>query len=114
MKKFFKRDIKDCYEYVENSSTKEVALRVKKGPYKGIVYQYDKFQFGDKPAPNGTLPLHFTFNLLKNPKNKSVKDNRFIRLLGDVAIDIMESKLKNEGKLFDEEDVGQEPQEEID
>lgn len=107
--KWFQRDIRKMYLWVENSETGQQAIRIRKGPFKDVVYGYENVHFGEKQNPDGTLPVAFKYNVFLNPRGVDIRDKRFVRMIGDIIVTIMEETKKKTGSIFPpsdpEEDV---------
>lgn len=71
-----------------------VCIKLLKGPYKDIVYQYGKVKFEEEK--DGAVYLRFIYNIVESPYEKSyLEENQdnFKNYIGDLLVDIMQQNL---------------------
>lgn len=78
----------DLYEATEELYNDFVVIRIKRGPFEGVEYTYEKI--GVEESEDKTkAKLIFNPIIVKNPKNAILNDD-FFKLAGDVVIDLLE------------------------
>tara|TARA_B100001093_G_C26589110_1_gene910681 strand:+ start:197 stop:427 length:231 start_codon:yes stop_codon:yes gene_type:complete len=64
--------------------------------YEGIIYKYGKVGFGKDENPDGSLPMMFDYDIIKNPNKKELGDEKeFINHIGDILLELMEKQIKD-------------------
>ena len=64
--------------------------------YDGVIYKYGKVGFGKDENPDGTLPMIFDYDIIRNPNNIDLGDEKeFINYIGDILLELMEKQLKD-------------------
>lgn len=89
------------YEMVEEKGAPAAYVHITQGPYIGLKLYYGKVSFGDNPNEDGSFPLHFEYNIVKDsdvaPVNES--DPRFIKTIGDILIELIQQDLERRENL---------------
>jgi hypothetical protein len=62
------------------------------------VYKYGKVAFAKDEKPDGTLPMKFNYDIIKNPENIDTNSQEFINYIGDILIELLEKQL-TDGKV---------------
>ena len=73
------------YELVEQENN--IAIKLKRGKYRGIIFSYGKIALSD-PNNDGGLRLLFDHYIHKNP-NDIKFDQEFVDYIGDIIVEIM-------------------------
>lgn len=89
--KLFSR--KPIWSYVEKPGEALCAIRINRGPWKGIVYRYGKVKFGSETVA-GRLPMKFEYTILDNPSSVNVESSSqaFVNFIGDILTEIIVSE----------------------
>ena len=93
-------DISRCYKFVaseeENNKWQGIQLLESTGKYKDIIYKYGNVGFGKEENPDGTLPMIFDYDIIKNPNNIDLGDEKkFVDHIGDILLELMEKQIKD-------------------
>jgi hypothetical protein len=64
----------------------------------GVVYKYGNVAFAKDEKPDGTLPMKFDYDIIKNPDNIDTNNQQFIDYIGDILIELLEKQL-TDGKV---------------
>ena len=92
--------IKSHYSIKEDPEGKDRAcVMVEKGPFKGVVVAYGKFQFADKDNEDGTRKLRYEYDMIGIPPemDEEVSDlegEDFEYLLGQIYIHVINEELE--------------------
>jgi hypothetical protein len=54
--------------------------------------------FAKDEGPNGTLPMKFNYDIIKNPNEVDTNSQEFIDYIGDILIELLEKQL-TDGKV---------------
>lgn len=90
---WFKRETKDLYKIIfENLNGKVVELvQITRGHFKGVQFYYGFVKFV-VPHDGGEPRLKYEYFTLFNPKNRDVRSEEFQTLVGDILMDMIQSK----------------------
>lgn len=90
---WFQRETKDLYKVVfEYIGGKAVELvEVTRGHYKGVRYYYGFVQFVI-PNEGGEPRLKYEYFTFDNPKNRDTRAQDFQTLVGDILVDMIQSR----------------------
>ena len=101
MQEMTQAEIKSHYSIKEDPEGKDRAcVIIEKGPFKGVVVAYGRFQFADKDNEDGTRKLRYEYDMIGIPPDmmdKEFSDEEgevFERMLGEVFIDILDQELE--------------------
>ena len=84
------------YTFVQRDGDDFTCIKLLEEKYEGVIYKYGKVKFAEKENADGTLPMIFDYDILKNPNNKNVADDEdFMEYIGDILIELMEKQLKD-------------------
>ena len=94
--------MKNHYKYVDHDYSSEfAAIKLTKGPFKGIVYHYGKVQFNEHDTKD-QADVNFHYNIIENPTKHTEsaleKNQKFIRTLGDVLIHILDQQFSEHSR----------------
>jgi len=84
------------YTFVQREGDDFTCLKLLSEKYEGIIYKYGKVGFGKDENPDGTLPMIFDYDIIKNPNNIDLGDEKkFIDYIGDILLELMEKQIKD-------------------
>jgi len=84
------------YAFVQKEGDDFTCIKLLEDKYEGVIYKYGKVKFGEKENPDGTLPMIFDYDIVKNPNNLEVADDEdFMEYIGDILIELMEKQLQD-------------------
>lgn len=84
------------YSFVQREGDDFTCIKLLEEKYEGVIYKYGNVKFGDKENADGTLPMIFDYDIVRNPNNLDVADNEdFMEYIGDILIELMEKQLKD-------------------
>jgi len=84
------------YAFVQREEDDFTCLKLTSKEYDGIIYKYGKVGFGKEENPDGTLPMIFDYDILKNPNNIDLGDEKkFVDHIGDILLELMEKQIKD-------------------
>ncbi len=79
------------YELVDGPT--DIFVRVKRGPFKGILYQYLTVSFDES-----SLTLRFTYDIVKNPNGIETENNAaWTQTAGDILTNIIDQNPMERG-----------------
>ena len=93
----------EYYELVEHPDSDDQdhwCIKLMKGEYAGIVYQYGTVGFAESPNDDGTLSLKFDYDVVHTPENLLDKEYSeeetadIINLLGNILVEIIDKDLE--------------------
>ena len=99
-KEMTQSQIKSHYSIKEDPEGKDRAcIIIEKGPFKGVVVAYGKFQFADKDNEDGTRKLRYEYDMIGIPPEmeEEVSDlagEEFEYLLGLIYIHVVSEELE--------------------
>ena len=99
-KEMTQSQIKSHYSIKEDPEGKDRAcIIIEKGPFKGVVVAYGKFQFADKDNEDGTRKLRYEYDMIGIPPemDEEVSDlagEEFEYLLGLIYIHVISEELE--------------------
>ena len=84
------------YTFVQREGDDFTCIKLLEEKYEGVIYKYGRVKFGKDENPDGTLPMIFDYDIVRNPNNKDVADDEdFMEYIGDILIELMEKQLKD-------------------
>ena len=84
------------YTFVQKEGDDFTCLKLLSKEYDGIIYKYGNVGFGKEENPDGTLPMMFDYDIIKNPNKKELGDEKeFINHIGDILLELMEKQIKD-------------------
>ena len=84
------------YTFVQREEDDFTCLKLTSKEYDGIIYKYGKVGFGKEENSDGTLPMIFDYDIIRNPNNIDLGDEKeFINYIGDILLELMEKQLKD-------------------
>tara|TARA_B100001113_G_scaffold132112_1_gene108098 strand:- start:323 stop:646 length:324 start_codon:yes stop_codon:yes gene_type:complete len=84
------------YTFVQREEDDYTCLKLLSKEYDGIIYKYGKVGFGKEENPDGTLPMIFDYDILKNPNKIDLGDEtKFVDHIGDILLELMEKQIKD-------------------
>ena len=89
---------KKRYLFVQKDGDDFTCIKLVDDKYLNVVYKYGKVAFAKDENSDGTLPMKFDFDIVKNPEDKDVDSQEFINYIGDILIECLEKQVK-EGKV---------------
>jgi hypothetical protein len=64
--------------------------------YDGIIFKYGNVGFGKDENPDGTLPMIFDYDIIRNPNKKELGDEKeFVDHIGDILLELMEKQIQD-------------------
>ena len=100
MQEMTQAEIKSHYSIKEDPEGKDRAcVIIEKGPLKGVVVAYGRFQFADKDNEDGTRKLRYEYDMIGIPPemDEEVSDTEgeeFEYLLGQIYIHVINEELE--------------------
>ena len=104
MQEMTQSEIKSHYSIKEDPEGKDRAcVIIEKGPFKGVVVAYGRFQFADKDNEDGTRKLRYEYDMIGIPPemDEEVSDSEgeeFEYLLGQIYIHVINEELELQKK----------------
>jgi hypothetical protein len=86
------------YLFVQKDGDDFTCIKLVEDKYLGIVYKYGNVAFARDEKPDGTLPMKFDYDIIKNPDNIDTNNQQFIDYIGDILIELLEKQLED-GKV---------------
>ena len=86
------------YLFVQKDGDEFTCIKLIEDKYLGIVYKYGNVAFAKDEKPDGTLPMKFDYDIIKNPDNIDTNNQQFIDYIGDILIELLEKQL-TDGKV---------------
>ena len=86
------------YLFVQKDGDDFTCIKLIEDKYLGVVYKYGNVAFAKDEKPDGTLPMKFDYDIIKNPDNIDTNNQQFIDYIGDILIELLEKQLKD-GKV---------------
>ena len=84
------------YTFVQKDGDDFTCIKLLSEKYDGIIYKYGKVGFGKEENPDGSLPMIFDYDIIRNPNNIDLGDEKeFINYIGDILLELMEKQLKD-------------------
>jgi len=84
------------YTFVQKEGDDFTCLKLTSKKYDGIIYKYGNVGFGPKENEDGTLPLIFDYDIIRNTNNIDLGDEKdFVIHIGDILLELMEKQLKD-------------------
>ena len=84
------------YAFVQRDEDDFTCIKLLSEKYDGIIYKYGKVGFGKDENPDGSLPMIFDYDIIRNPNNKDLGDEKeFINHIGDILLELMEKQIKD-------------------
>ena len=100
MQEMTQAEIKSHYSIKEDPEGKDRAcVIIEKGPFKGVVVAYGRFQFADKDNEDGTTKVRYEYDMIGIPPDmdEEVSDTEgeeFEYLLGQIYIHVINEELE--------------------
>ena len=99
-------NINEYYDYIPLPETPDKgAVRIKSGPFAGMVYTYGDYKFSKVDEDTGTPSVQFSFNVLDIPEEMvgveypdEMKES-FSQLLGNILSDIVMDDIENSTRV---------------
>ena len=86
------------YLFVQKDGDDFTCIKLIEDKYLNVVYKYGKVAFAKDEKPDGTLPMKFDYDIIKNPENIDTNNQEFINYIGDILVELLEKQLKD-GKV---------------
>ena len=84
------------YTFVQKEGDDFTCIKLLSEEYEGIIYKYGNVGFGKDENPDGTLPMIFDYDIIRNPNKIDLGDEKeFINYIGDILLELMEKQLKD-------------------
>ena len=84
------------YTFVQKEGDDFTCIKLLSEKYNGIIFKYGNVGFGKDENPDGTLPMMFDYDIIRNENNKDLGDeSEFISHIGDILLELMEKQLKD-------------------
>ena len=84
------------YTFVQKEGDDFTCIKLLSEKYDGIIYKYGKVGFGKDENPDGTLPMIFDYDIIRNPNDKDLGDEKeFVNHIGDILLELMEKQIKD-------------------
>ena len=86
----------NLYTFVQKEGDDFTCIKLLSEKYDGIIYKYGKVGFGKEENPDGSLPMIFDYDIIRNPNDKDLGDEKeFINHIGDILLELMEKQIKD-------------------
>lgn len=86
------------YLFVQKDGDDFTCIKLIEDKYLNVVYKYGKVAFAKDEKPDGTLPMKFDYDIIKNPNEIDTNSQEFINYIGDILVELLEKQLKD-GKV---------------
>jgi len=86
------------YLFVQKDGDDFTCIKLIEDKYLNVVYKYGKVAFAKDEKPDGTLPMKFDYDIIKNPNEVDTNSQEFINYIGDILVELLEKQLKD-GKV---------------
>jgi hypothetical protein len=86
------------YLFVQKEGVDHTYIKLVEEKYLNIIYKYGKVQFAKEPKEDGTLPMRFEYEIIKNPNAIEFNEQEFINYIGDILVELLEKQL-TDGKV---------------
>ena len=84
------------YTFVQKEGEDYTCIKLTSEKYDGIIFKYGNVGFGKDENPDGTLPMIFDYDIIRNPNKKELGDEKeFINHIGDILLELMEKQLQD-------------------
>ena len=84
------------YAFVQKEGDDFTCIKLLSEKYDGIIFKYGNVGFGKEENPDGTLPMMFDYDIIRNENNIDLGDESdFIGHIGDILLELMEKQLKD-------------------
>lgn len=84
---------KKHYLFVQRDGDDYTCIKLMDDKYLNIVYKYGRVAFAKDEKPDGTLPMKFDYDILKNPNEIDTNTQEFINYIGDILVELLEKQL---------------------
>ena len=86
------------YLFVQKDGDDFTCIKLVEDKYLNVVYKYGKVAFAKDEKSDGTLPMKFDYDIIKNPNEVDTNSQEFINYIGDILIELLENQL-TDGKV---------------
>ena len=86
------------YLFVQKDGDDFTCIKLVEDKYLNVVYKYGKVAFAKDEKSDGTLPMKFDYDIIKNPNEVNTNTQEFINYIGDILIELLEKQL-TDGKV---------------
>ena len=86
------------YLFVQKDGDDFTCIKLIEDKYLNVVYKYGKVAFAKDERPDGTLPMKFDYDIIKNPNEIDTNTQEFINYIGDILVELLEKQL-TDGKV---------------
>ena len=84
------------YVFVQKEGDDFTCLKLISKKYDGIIFKYGNVGFGPKENEDGTLPLIFDYDIIRNTNNIDLGDEKkFVDHIGDILLELLEKQIKD-------------------
>ena len=83
------------YTFVQKEGDDFTCLKLLSKEYDGVIFKYGKVGFAKDEDEHGNLPMRFDYDILQNPNNKELDNNKFVDHIGDILVELMEKQIKD-------------------
>ena len=81
------------YLFVQKDGDDFTCIKLVEDKYLNVVYKYGKVAFAKDERSDGTLPMKFDYDIIKNPNEVDTNTQEFINYIGDILIELLEKQL---------------------
>jgi hypothetical protein len=86
------------YLFVQKEGDDFTCIKLIDDKYLNVVYKYGKVAFAKDEKPDGTLPMKFDYDIIRNPNEIDTNSQDFINHIGDILVELLEKQLTH-GKV---------------
>ena len=106
----FNKTLKEGRDFEVYPGIDFTGIRIIKGKYKNVIYQYDKIAIKEEQLDIPILSFHYTIHESGNHNKEALKnDAKFHNMIGDIAVTLLTSKaVEREPHESDREDYPEE------
>ena len=83
------------YTFVQREHDDFTCIELLSKEYDGVIFKYGKVGFAKDEDEHGNLPMRFDYDILQNPNNKELDNNKFVDHIGDILVELMEKQIKD-------------------
>jgi hypothetical protein len=81
------------YLFVQKEGDDFTCIKLIDDKYLNVVYKYGKVAFAKDEKPDGTLPMKFDYDIIRNPNEIDTNSQDFINHIGDILVELLEKQL---------------------
>jgi hypothetical protein len=97
---------KEDYDFIDvDGENRATPIKILKGKYEGVIYQYGKVKVVDEEEPPRIQFEYFIESEGNIPLEELKKDSKFITIMGDILVSIFDNNILKKEKELDDETI---------